>query len=377
LATKQITVMMKTGIFAPSPTAGSAMKTAWIAAALAAALAQAGFADEPAPSPEPETPAQAGPALAQGPELGPLTQTAQIYAAFHQDVNRAGLRELRSGADLDAVMDSLASYYQGDRLVDAQIAYAALVAAQHPEFVDAVRAVADYYGFETARAALLHDPIFVTGFMGADLAQQSVVGAIEEDVTHMRQVGERYRQAAYSLQRESWALRRERDRRDRNEALNTAHMRLQTSFRRADPDPAAEAGTDTAVRLTRDGRMGSAVSMFAERPANLPDLPQLSVAVGEQQMTPDERRVGRFLAVAALQSIETGDMALLDSLLGDPAVERCIEWSRLMLQQCIAAGSFRYEDSYCIAAHALNDVAQCLTTAQRERRNLDHITVSN
>lgn len=345
------------------------MKTAWIAAALAAAFTQAGFADEPA-----ETPAPSAPVLAQGPELGPLTETAQVYAAFHRDVNRAGLRELRSGADLDAVMDSLASYYQGDRLVDAQIAYAALVAAQHPEFVDAVRAVADYYGFETARAALLHDPIFVTGFMGADLAQDSVVGAIEEDVTHMRQVGERYRQAAYSLQRESWALRRERDRRDRNEALNTAHMRLQTSFHRADAAPGDEAGAETAVRLTRDGRMGSAVSMFAERPANLPEL---SVAVGQQQMTPDERRVGRFLAVAALQSIETGDMGMLDDLLGDPAVERCIEWSRLMLQQCIAAGSFRYEDSYCIAAHALNDVAQCLTTAQRERRNLDHITVSN
>lgn len=357
------------------------MKTARIVAALAAALAAVSHAaaDEPAASsaPVPAPAAADGPVLAEGPELGPLTETAEVYAAFHMDVNRAGLRELRSGADLDVVMDSLASYYQGDRLVDAQIAYAALVAAQHPEFVDAVRAVADYYGFETARAALLHDPIFVTGFMGADLAQESVVGAIEEDVTHMRQVGERYRQAAYSLQRETWALRRERDRQERNEALNTAHMRLQTSFRRADPDPAAEAGAQTSVRLTRDGRLGSAVSMFAERPANLPELPELSVAVGEQQITPDERRVGRFLAVAALQSIETGDMTVLDNLLGDPAVERCIEWSRLMLQQCIAAGSFRYEDSYCIAAHALNDVAQCLTTAQRERRNLDHITVSN
>lgn len=356
------------------------MKTAWIAAALAAAFTHAALADEPADLPaQAEQPAAAsdGPVLAQGPELGPLTETAEVYAAFHLDVSRAGRRELRSGADLDVVMDSLASYYQGDRLVDAQIAYAALVAAQNPEFVDAVRAVADYYGFETARAALLHDPIFVTGFAGADLAQQNVIGAIEEDVTHMRQVGERYRQAAYSLQRESWASRRERDRRERNEALNTAHMRLQTSFRRADPDPAADADSETAMRLTRDGRMGSAVSLFAERPANLPDLPELSVAVGEQQMTPDERRVGRYLAVAALQSIETGDMGMLDTLLDDPAVERCIEWSRLMLQQCIAAGSFRYEDSYCIAAHALNDVAQCLTTAQRERRNLDHITVSN
>ncbi|MCC5996054.1 MAG: hypothetical protein JJU18_06765 [Oceanicaulis sp.] len=349
------------------------MTHTWIAAALAALLTQASAAEEPSADAPPA--ADAGPVLALDAPRGALTDTAEIYAAFHMDVNRAGLRELRSGADLDAVMDSLASYYQGDRLVDAQIAYAALVAAQHPEFIDAVRAVADYYGMDTARAALLHDPIFVTGFMGADIAQDSVVGAIEEDVTHMRRVGERYRQEAYSLQRESWALRRERDRRARNEALNTAHMRLQTSFRSPESETAGE--TTGQASLRRNGRLGSAVSMFAERPANLPDLPELSVSVGERQITPDERRVGRFLAVAALQSIEGGDMSVMDTLLGDPAVERCIEWSRLMLQQCIAAGSFRYEDSYCIAAHALNDVAQCLTTAQRQRRNLDHITVSN
>jgi len=143
LASKLIAVIIKLGIFAPSPTAGSAMKTAWIAAALAAAFTHAALADEPADSPaQAEQPAAAsdGPVLAQGPELGPLTETAEVYAAFHLDVSRAGRRELRSGADLDVVMDSLASYYQGDRLVDAQIAYAALVAAQNPEFVDAVRA---------------------------------------------------------------------------------------------------------------------------------------------------------------------------------------------------------------------------------------------
>ncbi|KAA5804656.1 hypothetical protein F1654_01220 [Alkalicaulis satelles] len=346
------------------------MINAWIAAALAAALGAAhALADDE--EPPAEAPASAPVLALDAPPSSPLTQTAEVYAAFHQDVNRAGLRELRSGHDLDAVMDSLAAYYQGDRLVDAQIAYAALVAAQHPEFIDAVRAVADYYGMETARAALMHDPIFVTGFMGADLAQDSVVGAIEEDVAHMRQVGERYRQESYSLQRQAWAMRRERDRRERNEALNTAHTRLQARFRRSGEEAEGE------PRLRRSGRMGSAVSMFAERPANLPDLPELSVSVGERQITPDERRVGRFLAVAALQSIESGDMSALDTLLSEPAVERCIEWSRLMLQQCIAAGSFRYEDSFCIAAHALNDVAQCLSTAQRQRRNLDHITVSN
>jgi hypothetical protein len=109
---------------------------------------------------------------------------------IHADVGEAGRRELRSGADLDATMDALAQYYDGDRLVDAQIAYAALVAAQHPEFIDAVRAVADYYGAGVARSALLNDPVYVTGFMGADVAQEAVFGAINEDVASIRSCGQ-------------------------------------------------------------------------------------------------------------------------------------------------------------------------------------------
>ena len=97
------------------------------------------------------------------------------------------------------------------------------------------------------------------------------------------------------------------------------------------------------------GRLGSAAALFAERtPAAGPTLPDLEVNVGEAQLEPDERRVGRMLAVAALQSIEDGDMTALDYMLDDPSVERCITWARLTMAQCVAAGHFKYEDSFCI-----------------------------
>lgn len=330
------------------------MTEPWFAAAAIAAALSTGL-QEAEPSAPQETAVQAVPATPSTPD--PIRQNAETYAAYHADVGEAGRRPLLSGADLDATMDALAQYYDGDRLVDAQIAYAALVAAQHPEFIDAVRAVADYYGTETARAALTNDPVYVTGFMGADVASASVVGALEEDAQSIRGVGDRYRQEAYALQNETWAARRARDREDRLAALETASERLDVQFRLAPEAGQTASGTPT--------RLGAASALGDNRPpTGVPALPELSVTVGEQQLEPDERRVGRMLAVAALQSIEDGDMTTLDRMLAEPSVERCINWARLTMAQCVAAGHFKYEDSFCIAEHALMDVADCLTATR-------------
>lgn len=341
------------------------MIDAWFAAALAAALATAGQDSEPAaPATPPAADDTASAPGAQPAADDTVTRNAETYVAYHEDVGEAGRRELRSGADLDATMDALAGYYDGDRLVDAQIAYAALVAAQHPEFIDSVRALADYYGLDATRAALTNDPVYVTGFMGADAASDSVTGAIGADVAHIETVGRRYRQAAYDLQSATWANLRARDRQERLSALETASDRLEVNFRLGG-ETASPAG---AAPMSAPARLGSAAALFDDpasaAPAAVPVLPALSLAVGEQQMEPDERRVGRMLAVAALQSIEDGDMTTLDYMLNDPSVERCITWARLTMAQCIAAGQFKYEDSFCIAEHALLDVADCLAATR-------------
>lgn len=282
-----------------------------------------------------------------------LRGRADTYAAFHSDVSDAGRRELTSVLALDETMDSLAAYYTDGRLVDAQIAYAALVASQHPEFIDSVRAIADYYGSGVTAASLMNDPVFVTGFLGADTASENVVGALTADNRQMDEVAVRYREAAYDLQGQTWARARALDRRTRLEQIESGSVRLQTPFRMA------ESGNGR--------RLGAASDMFgpastAPRPAA--PTPGLALTVGETQLQPDERRVGRILAVAALQSIEAGDMRAMDILLADPGVERCIVSARLNLAQCVAAGHFKYEDAFCIAEHALEEVAGCLTATR-------------
>ncbi|AZU04624.1 hypothetical protein X907_2101 [Glycocaulis alkaliphilus] len=291
--------------------------------------------------------------LESAPQTSALRLHADTYAAYHSDVSEAGARELTSVMALDETMDSLAAYYTDDRLVDAQIAYAALVAAQHPEFIDSVRAIADYYGSGITAASLMNDPVFVTGFMGADTASDNVVGALTTDTRTMNIVADRYREAAYDLQSQTWARTRAQDRRTRLEQIESGSVRLQTPFRMA------ENGNGR--------RLGAASDLFgasANAPRPEAPVPGLALTVGETQLQPDERRVGRILAVAALQSIESGDMRAMDALLADPAVGRCIVSARLNLAQCVAAGHFKYEDAFCIAEHALQEVAVCLTTTR-------------
>lgn len=326
------------------------MMTAWlISLALSASVT---IQEQPEPAPEAQT---AGPVLSlETPGTrGRLEAAADTYAAFHSDVSEAGRRPLTSVLDLDDTMDALASYYTDSRLVDAQIAYAALVASQHPEFIDAVRAISDYYGAGVTAASLMNDPVFVTGFMGADTASDNVVTALTTDNREMTVVSARYREAAYDLQSQTWARVRARDRATRLNQIETGSTRLNTPF-----------------RLPENGngrRLGAASDLFdAQGSGPRPAAPEpgLALTVGEAQLQPDERRVGRILAVAALQSIESGDMRAMDILLADPGVERCIRGARLNLAQCVAAGHFKYEDAFCIAEHALDEVASCLTATR-------------
>lgn len=287
-----------------------------------------------------------------------VLSTAGEYAAYHRVI--ADLREapIGSGADLDNAMDRLTTFYSDDRLVRAWIAYTAMVAAQHPEYLDDIREVADYYGPEAAMSGLMYDPAYATSFRHADGAQASVVAALEQDSSEIREVSERYREAAYSLQSARWANARARDRQDRLAAIESAGTR--------------EIDLSEDVMMSLEARLDSGVPASAlfetyETASAAPTAgPQLSLTVGQTQQTADRARVGRILSVAALQSISedpSQSSAALEALLSDPVVERCLAWVRLDLQQCVAAGHFKYEDSFCIAEHALLDVSRCLGAA--------------
>ncbi|MBR9826759.1 MAG: hypothetical protein GYB36_13315 [Alphaproteobacteria bacterium] len=283
-----------------------------------------------------------------------LLETASDYAAYHGVV--ADLRDapIGSAEDLDNAMDSLTAFYSEDRLVRAWIAYTAMIAAQHPEYLDDVRELADYYGPEAAMSGLMYDPAYATSFENSADAQDSVVQAIETDTANLREVSERYRAAAYDLQDARWANRRARDRDARLDAIQNA----------AERHTAMDQARLAEVTARIDAGLPASALFTPGAPAQTPVAqPQLSLTVGQAQISPDRARIGRILSVAALEDLSANparSREVIDALLSDPVVERCLAWVRLDLQQCVAAGHFKYEDSFCIAEHALLDVSRCI-----------------
>ena len=278
-----------------------------------------------------------------------LREAASSYAAYHSVI--ADLRDAPIGSadDLDNAMDTLSSFYSEDRLVRAWIAYTAMIAAQHPEYLDDVRELADYYGPEAAMSGLMYDPAYATSFENSGAAQESVVDALDRDTAQIREVSERYRAAAYDLQSSRWANVRARDRQSRLAAIEDAAERNIA----LDSDVQNRIGSGAASGLFETGVTAEDSAM----------APQLSLTVGEAAIDPDRQRIGRILSVAALEDLSADPQRsreVIDALLSDPVVERCMAWVRLDLQQCIAAGHFKYEDSFCIAEHALLDVSRCI-----------------
>jgi hypothetical protein len=287
-----------------------------------------------------------------------VLRSASQYAGFHRTLGNIRDREITSGDVLDQSMDELSVYLARERLVRAWLAYSSLIAEQHPQFLDDVRDVADYYGRETAMAALANDPAYAGAFRYSDQASESVLDAIDEDSDQIRILGEQYRSAAYNLQNERWANAIARDRQNRLAAL------------RAADDIAAPLANDLfTTSFIDETDIGAASSLFQSTgpmprlPASTPDL-TLNADVPYE---PDRVRVGRILSIAAMRAI--GDNTQyseqsIQNLLADPLAQRCISWARINLAQCVAAAHFEYEDSFCIAQHALIEVSNCLEAAQ-------------
>ncbi len=300
-------------------------------------------------------------AASANPESDIVLRSASQYAGFHRTLGEIRSREITSGAVLDQSMDELAVYMARERLVRAWLAYSSLIAEQHPQFLDDVRDVADYYGRDAAVAALASDPAYAGAFRYADQASADVLASIDEDSAEVREIGEQFRLAAYDLQHERWANAIARDRQNRLAAL------------RAADDASAPLATDMfTTSFFDESEIGSASSMFAEtapRPSLPASTPNLTLNA-DVPYEPDRVRVGRILSIAALRAIGSDNQFTedsLQSLLADPLAQRCIEWARVNLAQCVAAAHFEYEDSFCIAQHALLEVSDCLEAAQNRR----------
>lgn len=293
--------------------------------ALTTAACQTPEPEAPPPPPPPPLPAVA--------LNGSVAEAAAIYLAYVQDAS--GLSA--TFEDGSSVRGSLlrASAYEPAQLSRGMVAYAAVVALQSPEFVNGVRALAaDPANRETLLRQLVADPAYAVQLPGASHAAGLIAAQIQSHGQGIYSAGSAIKQTAYDIQRQRWSAQHVADRDARLEQVRVLGVTP------LNPDYNASATLQQAA-LSGNG-----------------------LALPTAEATPPyTQAVVRGLALAAIAALGQGgeeNRNITDALLNEPVSADCLNFTRLMILQCLAASRPHYEEIFCLGQHLMMDTAQCV-----------------
>ena len=271
-----------------------------------------------------------------------VAQAASIYVAYLREAETIQPGGFDSAEAIQAALRKGVAYDPA-QLSRGLIAYGAILALQSPEFVAGVRQYAiDPVQRQQIVAQIVADPAYAATFPGADAAAGLITDAIGKDALAVRVIGEAIEQDAYTIQertdpRRRWATVHIQNREERLESAKTLSA--------AQMLPSAE----DSARLLTAASAGSGLGVTPSRKA-----------------PPYTPAVTRSLAIAAMAALgAAGDEARAntEALTVETNNEFCLNMSKLMLYQCLAASRPSYEDMFCLGRHVVRDVASCTTTA--------------
>ncbi|MDQ1192277.1 hypothetical protein QE419_001043 [Brevundimonas vesicularis] len=326
------------------------MKTALLsrglsAAALAAAVLLASCESGPSKA-ELEAQRLAAELAARKPPPVSLNQgvadAASIYVAFLREAQTIQPGGFPDAESIQAALRK-GSAYDADQLSRGLIAYGAIIALQSPEFVAGVQ----QYAIDPAQrqrmvAQIVADPAYAATLPGADAAAGLISATVGKDAIAMRAIAEAIEQDAYTIQgrsdpRRRWAIT----------PIPNREVRLES------------AKTLSAVKMLPSPEESSRLFAAANSGAGLGLEPS-------RKGPPYTPAVVRSLAIAALGALGAGgDEARVntEALTHEPNSEFCMDMSKLMLFQCLAASRPSYEDIFCLGRHITRDLATCTTEA--------------
>jgi hypothetical protein len=354
-------------------------------------------APRPAPRPAARPPAPPPAPFLQGPG-GPVGQGAALYRDYLADAEQIRDITLTSPQVINDVVARIARH-PGQRLARASIAYGGLVAVQDAAFVAGVRETAAFYGKDAMLRGLTLDARYVRSLKGGEGAARGVARAIRADAQALDAIALRYQMDAYGLQKQTWALARIPDVRQRVAAARalpiaarTGDAALATGF--AAPVPAVY---DAAAALARAqgffpqfplGTLADrlepvivtppppapppppppAPTRRGARNAPAPVAAAAPIATAPPPPPPpaaDTAPLNRMVTLGAMLALGATDEPAVQTrqVMEDRLYDGCFESARLNLNQCIAASRFHYETPFCIAKHPVGEVAKCLGEA--------------
>lgn len=305
------------------------------AVAAAAVLASCSTPEPEAPPPPPPPPPPPALALNQS-----VAEAASVYVAFVREV-----RSIQAGfPDAETIQAAVrkGAAVEAGQLSRGMIAYGAILALQSPEYVAGVRQyAADPAQRQQMVARIVSDPAYAATLPGAESAAGLIASTMGKDAEIMTALAEAVETDAYTIQertdpRRRWATQPVADRNGRLESAKSlsAVPRL----------PSAE----DSARLFAAANSGTGLNLSAA-----------------QRGAPFTPAVVNSLAIAALAALGAAGedaKANTDALTTESNNEFCINMSKLMLFQCLAAAKPNYEDIFCAGRHIVRDMAQC--TAQ-------------
>jgi len=253
-----------------------------------------------------------------------MREAAAISPAF-SDAGNVGA-SLRAGVD-----------YEPGQLRVGMVAYGAIAALTDSAFVsDVRRAGATPDARYAIVARIFADPRNVFAFVDARRAAGLAKAALAAQGMRLFNDGNAVKQAAYSIQHQSWSLADVPDRDGRAAAVK----RLSTSAR-------GSSGSETAaLDLMIGGELPAGANLDPAAP-------------------PDSALVVRAVALAALAAIGQAsdeDAPRLGWLTDDYYLDHCLAEAKLSLYECLAVAKPNYEDVFCLGQHAMKDTGACVVT---------------
>ena len=289
--------------------------------------------------------------LAQ-PKDDSLEKAAADYIRYREDV--AAIEAMPfDNADVTREAHRRLAGHDPEGIAGGWVAYAALVAADTPEFADALkkelkkkpnRRKQELGGQDGLISNLAQDPTYARKMPGADKAIAAVLAMTAQDGARITALGEAFKAQAYAMQKTKWGKQRISSSQDRiKEAAKYSSGR--GAAKAPDFDHKADGGVIAPSLASASGQWS--VDWGKSAPAG-----HMSEANAEVIMD-------RILNLAARYSTNSLNPKIVSVYAKNNKSQRCLEMSKLTLDQCIAATRTPYEEAFCLGEHGLIDTASC------------------
>jgi len=288
--------------------------------------------------------------LAQ-PKDNALERAAASYISFREDV--AAIEAMPfTNAEVTREAHRRLATHDSEALSSGWVAYAALVAADDPNFVKALEGELDKKpnkrkgelgGVDGLMSNLAMDPSYLRKLPGARDAVKAVLAMTVQDGARITELGEAFKTQAYAMQKTSWGKAKISPPKTRlDEAANYGRKR----------------GAPSAPPLSPNSNNG----VIAPSLASAEDWSADWGAGADQGKMAEKNAevvIDRILNLAARYSTGNINAKVVEVYAQNTKSERCLSMAKLTLNQCIAATRTPYEEAFCLGEHGLIDVATC------------------